>query len=82
MSWYVFLLIICLYSNVSFQSFLRSGRPMLLKFGYKEGFLLHVERLIFEEMREAKEPQYSRIERVYARKAREIPPIAFGSLVL
>jgi hypothetical protein len=53
---------------------------MLLKSGYKENFLLYIERLIFEEMREAKEPQYSRLERVSARKAREIPPLPFGSL--
>ncbi|KAF5352407.1 hypothetical protein D9756_005826 [Leucocoprinus leucothites] len=53
-------------------TFLKSGRPMLLKAGYNESYLSEMEHLILTEMREAKEPQYSRIECVYARKAREL----------
>lgn len=51
---------------------------MLLGAGYPEGFLLMIERHIFEELREAKEPQYSRIETVYARKRAGIPPVPYG----
>lgn len=50
---------------------------MLLGAGYPETFLLKIERLIFEELREAKEPQYGRVECVYARKKHVIPPMQF-----
>ncbi|KXN88920.1 hypothetical protein AN958_06791 [Leucoagaricus sp. SymC.cos] len=61
-------------------TFLRSGRPMLLRAGYDESILLNVERGIFDEMRSANEPQYSRIECVYAKKAKVIPPLPFDAL--
>jgi hypothetical protein len=48
---------------------------MLLRAGYPEQFLLGVERHIFEELREAKEPQYGRIETVYARKKHVVVPV-------
>jgi len=50
---------------------------MLLKHGYNEEYIFTIEHLILIEMREAKEPQYSRLERVYARKVRELPALSF-----
>jgi len=64
-------------SSDAIQTFLRAGRPMLLKHGYDEEFIFAIEHLILIEMREAKEPQYSRLERVYARKVRELPALSF-----
>jgi hypothetical protein len=49
---------------------------MLLRAGYPEQFLLGVERHIFQELRESTEPQYGRIETVYARKKHVVVPIA------
>lgn len=62
------------------QTFLKAGRPMLLRHGYEEEFIFAIEQLILVEMREAKEPQYSRLERVYARKVRELPAFSFDQL--
>ncbi|EKM83990.1 hypothetical protein AGABI1DRAFT_32801 [Agaricus bisporus var. burnettii JB137-S8] len=56
-------------------SFLKAGRPMLLRAGYSEQFLLGIERHVFEELREAEEPQYARIETVYARKKHVVLPV-------
>lgn len=64
-------------SSDAIQTFLRAGRPMLLKHGYNEEYIFTIEHLILIEMREAKEPQYSRLERVYARKVRELPALSF-----
>lgn len=50
---------------------------MLLKHGYNEEYIFTIEQLILIEMRTAKEPQYSRLERVYARKVRELPALSF-----
>ncbi|KAF9451364.1 hypothetical protein P691DRAFT_807917 [Macrolepiota fuliginosa MF-IS2] len=60
------------------RSFLSAGRPMLLGAGYSEGFLNDVESDIFMEMHTAREPQYSRLECVYARKRADIPPVLYG----
>ncbi|KAJ3558132.1 hypothetical protein NP233_g11570 [Leucocoprinus birnbaumii] len=57
------------------MTFLRAGRVMLLKNHYKEDYLSRMEQKILDELREAKEPQYSRIECVYARKTRAPPAL-------
>lgn len=79
--WYVFLLFRTQHQNFDgvLQTFLKSGRPLLQGYGYSEDFLIHIERLIRDEVRNAKEPQYGRIERVYARKVHEIPPLDFNA---
>lgn len=47
----------------------------MLRAGYSEQFLLGIERHVFEELREAEEPQYARIETVYARKKHVVLPV-------
>ncbi|KIM37774.1 hypothetical protein M413DRAFT_448286 [Hebeloma cylindrosporum] len=48
--------------------FLRSGRPMLLGSGVPEHIVDEMESNSLKEMAEARLPQYTRIQRVYARK--------------
>jgi len=50
------------------QGFIRSGRPMLLGSGLSEEFVNRLEVNVLQELAEARIPQYTRLQRVYARK--------------
>lgn len=50
------------------QGFISSGRPMLLGSGLPEDIVNQMEANVLKEMAEARIPQYTRVQRVYARK--------------
>ena len=50
------------------QAFISSGRPMLLGDGLPEDIVNLLQANVLNEMAEARVPQYTRVQRVYARK--------------
>ena len=55
------------------QAFLRSGRPLLLGYGFAPETISMIEEKALEELRERKLIQFTRLQCVYARK-RQIRP--------
>jgi len=54
-------------------AFLRSGRPLLLGYGFDPEIISMIEENVMKEREERKIIQYTRLQCVYARK-RQIPP--------
>ncbi|TFK41937.1 S-adenosyl-L-methionine-dependent methyltransferase [Crucibulum laeve] len=56
------------------EAFLKSGRPLILGSGLPEDVLFDLEEKARKEVYEAKIPQYTRLQCVYARKKHLTPP--------